>query len=467
VKPLVLVLVLALVLVLLPSRAQAAPPDTFGFGSRETAMGGAAAAETQGFAASYYNPAALARSRGFEVGIGYFRADHALELNGKDSQVDPVKGVVGGLVIPGRIARIPVAIGVAFHLPDDHLVRARVTPQEEPRWILYGDPDQRLYLAANLAIEPVPWLWLGGGLSFLSSTRANLDITGGANIFRPDDSQLRHQVEADLTAERYPQAGVRVALSDAVALAAVYRGQVKVGLDLSARLYGDVSALTTALYRVTTTSVDDFLPQQVVLGGSWQMHRRLRTTLDATWIDWSAYVAPAATTYATLDIPPPVGGYPAGLTAPVTPRPSVALPVRMHDRVVPRLGLEWEVLRDGAARGYFRAGYALVKSPVEAQTGVTNYVDRNRHTLSLGLGAALKDLASFLPGTLTVDGHVQVSVLVKDTTEKTSAADLVGDYTAGGSIVNLGVTLGFAFGVGEPAPRGAARLRRSVDEVPR
>jgi long-chain fatty acid transport protein len=437
--------VLLVLALLAPGTAHAAPPDTFGFGSRETAMGGAAAAETRGFAASYYNPAALARSRGFEVGIGYFRADHALALNGKDSQIDPVEGVIGGLVIPGKIARIPVALGVAFHLPDHHLVRARITPQEEPRWILYGDPDQRLYLAANVAIEPVPWLWLGGGVSFLSSTKANLDITGSANVFRPDDSQLRHQVEADLAAERYPQAGVRVALSDAVALAAVYRGQVKVGLDLSARLYADVSALTTALYQVTTTSVDDFLPQQVVLGGSWQAHRRLRTTFDATWIDWSAYVAPAATTYATLDIPPPVGGYPAGLTPPVSPRPSVALPLRMHDRVVPRLGLEWEALKDGRARGFVRAGYALVKSPVQAQTGVTNYVDRDRHTFSVGLGAALKDLAPVLPGTLTVDGHVQVSILVKDTTEKTSAADLVGDYTAGGSIVNLGITVGFAF----------------------
>uniref|UniRef100_UPI00300B1C79 hypothetical protein n=1 Tax=Klebsiella pneumoniae TaxID=573 RepID=UPI00300B1C79 len=60
--------------------ARANPPDTYGFGSRETAMGNAAAADTRGFAASYYNPANLVRSRGLEIAVGYFRADHAMEM---------------------------------------------------------------------------------------------------------------------------------------------------------------------------------------------------------------------------------------------------------------------------------------------------------------------------------------------------------------------------------------------------
>src|SRR5262249_46550430 len=65
--------------------AHANPPDTYGFGSRETAMGNAASADTHGFAASYYNPAALTRSHGLELSVGYFRADHHLEMNGQDN----------------------------------------------------------------------------------------------------------------------------------------------------------------------------------------------------------------------------------------------------------------------------------------------------------------------------------------------------------------------------------------------
>ena len=41
--------------------------------------------------------------------------------------------------------------------------------------------------------------------------------------------------------------------------------------------------------------------------------------------------------------------------------------------------------------------------------------------------------------------HFQYSLLASDTTFKTSAADFVGDYTAGGHIINVGVTLGVAF----------------------
>ena len=313
-----LVLAGALAAVFAAPSARANPPDTFGYGSRETAMGGAAAAEARGVSANYYNPAALARSRGLEIGIGYFRADHSLEMNGRDNHVDPVKGMNAGFVAPGKLASVPFAFGVALHLPDDRISRVRALRQEQPRWELYDNRNQRLYLAANLAVEATRWLWIGGGLSFMSSTRGSLDITGTANVFRPDESQLRHEVDADLTAVRYPQGGILVALSDRASLAAVYRGQFKLALDLNARLYGDLSGLTTALYELSTHSINNFLPQQVVVGGSWAITDRLRTTLDATWIDWSAYVAPVATLDANLVIPPPPSGWPATVTPPTT-----------------------------------------------------------------------------------------------------------------------------------------------------
>jgi hypothetical protein len=427
------------------SPARANPPDTFGFGSRETAMGGAVVAETRGFAANYYNPAALARSRGLEIGIGYFRAGHSLEINGRDNGVDPVKGMNAGLVAPGELFGIPFAFGVAVHLPDDRISRVRALRQEQPRWELYDNRNQRLFLAANLAIEPTPWLWIGGGLSFMSSTTGRLDISGGANVFRPDESQLRHEVDADLTAIRYPQAGIRVALSDRVALAAVYRGEFQLGLDLTARLFGDVSGLTTALYELRTSSVNNFLPQQIVLGGSWAVTDRLRATFDATWIDWSAYVAPVAKLDALLDIPPPPSGWPSTVTPPTTPAPTRVEPLTLQDRVVPRLGFEWHALGERSAKGFLRGGYEIAKSPIPAQTGLTNYVDRDRHSISLGIGGSFRDLLPELPGTLMIDGHVQYSVLPSVMTEKANPADYVGDYKAGGSILNVGVTAGFAF----------------------
>jgi long-chain fatty acid transport protein len=440
-----LALAIAIAAVIGASTARANPLDTFGFGSRESSMGSAAAADCRDFTASYYNPAELARAPSLAIAIGYVRAEHALAIDGRDTDVDPVRGMNGGIVAPGTILGIPFAFGLALHLPDDRLSRVRALRQEQPRWELYDNRNQRLFLAANVAVSPLPWLQIGGGLSFMSSTEGRLDISGSANIFSAQRSQLRHAVDADLTAIRYPQVGVRVAIGEKLALAAVYRGQFALRLDLAAYLHGDISGLTTAYYALETRSVNNFLPQQIVLGGSYAITGDVRANVDVTWIDWSAYRSPVAELDVALDIPPPAGGWPANITPPTTPAPAHIAPIAMHDRVVPHVGIEWRAVARARWEAFVRAGYEWARSPLGAQTGVTNYVDRDRHTVSFGLGARVMELLPELPRDLRLDAHVQRSELPSGVTEKASAADLVGDYTAGGHIWSAGATLTAGF----------------------
>ena len=427
------------------AQASANPLDTFGFGSRGTAMGGAAAADSVDVSANYYNPAGLARADGLKLSIGYFRADHLLKTNGNDTGVDPVKGLTGGLAAPGKILGLPFAFGLGLHLPDDRISRVRALRQETPRWELFDNRNQRLWLAANIAVSPWEWLQIGGGLSFMSSTEGRLDIGGQANIFRPEDSALRHQVDADLTAVRYPQAGVRIALGKRAALAMVYRGEFKLRLDLSATLHGDVSGLTTAYYALETHSVNNFLPQQAVLGGSWELFRDLKANLDVTWVNWAAYVPPVASLNVKLDIPPPQGGWPAGITPPTAPAPTRIARLEMHDRIVPHLGVEWRVVARAAVEGFLRAGYEYAKSPIAPQSGSTNYIDRDRHAMSVGVGARVMRPIAELPGDVRLDLHTQLIELVTATTQKRDPADVVGDYVASGHIWNVGATLTVGF----------------------
>src|SRR5579859_2558731 len=167
--------------------ARANPLDVFGFGSREAAMGGAVSADVRDFSASYYNPAGLALAHGLEVSVGYFRADHALSMNGKDGGVDPVAGMAGGAVVPGKIYDFPFAVGVGFHIPDHWLTRVRALPQTQPRWELYDNRNQRLWFGVDGAISPWPWLQLGGGVTFMAATKATLDISGHIALFSPTD----------------------------------------------------------------------------------------------------------------------------------------------------------------------------------------------------------------------------------------------------------------------------------------
>jgi long-chain fatty acid transport protein len=428
-----------------PRVARANPMDTFGFGSRCAAMASACAADVRDFSASYYNPAGLALARRLDASVGYFYADHGLSMNGRRNAVDPVRGLVGGIVAPGAILGVPFAFGVALHLPDDRLSRVRALPQEVPRWELYDNRNQRLFLAANLAVSPWRWLQIGGGLSFMSSTDGRLDITGGANLFDPTSSQLRHEVDASLGAVRYPQLGARVELSEEVAFAVVYRGEFKLDLDLRARLYGDVSALTTAYYALRAVSVSAYLPQQLVWATSYRFGPRVKANVDLTWMNYRRYVSPVANLDVVLDIPPPPGGWPAGITPPTTPAPTKVAPLDVADRVVPHVGVEVRVLEGKRVSIDVRGGWEFMKSPFAEQTGVTNFVDRDRHMFSSGVGFEWRPPWEFMPRSLRLDVHGQVHWLVDGTTRKADPSSYVGDYTAGGTIANLGGTLGIGF----------------------
>ena len=431
--------------------ARANPLDAFGFGSRETAMGGAVAADVSDFSAGYYNPAGLAKARGFELSIGYFRADHFLSMNGMNSGVDPVKGIVGGAVVPGKVYGLPFAIGVGLNLPDDRLTRVRALAQNQPRWELYDNRNQRLWFGVNAAISPFPWLQIGGGVTFMAATLATLDITGHLDLTVPTDSYLRHQVLADLKSVTYPDFGARVEVTKNLAFALVYRGQFGLDLNVAAHVkagigagpYGDITTLALGLQ---TDTIDSFLPQQVVLGGSWKLTDDLRTNLDVTWVNWGAYVPPVTRIETQLSVPlPPGTQLPGGVPAPTTPAPTVVTPVSIHDTFVPHLGVEWRALARPTWEGFVRGGYEYDRSPLGAQAGTTNYVDRDRHAVSAGLGLRLIAPGKILPGDVRFDVHGQLSVLATATTTKNDPSDLVGDYTAGGHIWNVGLmaTVGF------------------------
>jgi long-chain fatty acid transport protein len=427
--------------------AAANAPDAFGFGSRGAAMANAGAADVSDVSAGYYNPAGLVLAKRLELSIGYMRADHFLAMNGKDSAVDPVRGLNAGVVAPGAILGIPFAFGLALFLPDDRVERVRALPQSEPRWELYDNRNQRLLLDVNLAVSPVPWLQIGGGLSFMAATTGSIEITGQADLFAPQSSQLRHRIDADTTSIRYPQAGVRVAPSDRLAFALVYRGEFRLRLDLTATLDGDVSGLTTAYYQLVTSTVNNFLPQQLVAAGSWEVAPGLKANLDLTWVNWSAYVPPTSDVQVVLNIPPPAGGWPASITPPTLPAPTVVETPVFHDRLVPHVGVEWRALGDRASRWqlFVRGGYEFDKTPIETQRGDTSFVDRDRHLFALGFGARAADLLPELPRDLRLDAHAQLGVLPTSTTLKTSPTDFVGDFTAGGHLWNVGATLTAGF----------------------
>lgn len=439
--------------------ARAHAPDTYGIGSRAAAMASAVTADATDFSAGYYNPAGLAAAPGLSLSIGYSSSTNHLQMNGVDNDVDSVHGLAFGLVAPGKLFGVlPFAFGIATYLPDDGVSRIKALRQETPRWELYDDRLSVLYLAASLAIRPLPFLEIGGGVAFLAATRGRFSISGRADVLHPYDSQLRHEVDADLTSIRYPHLGARVKIGDLGFLGLAYRGETKLPLSLDASLNGivDFAGIDVPLrYDLESRTFDAFLPQQVVLGASFQKVRGLRVNADLAWVNWAGYESPTARTTSHLDVTPPPG---TPLELPGDPRPTTPIPPGFEDRFVPRLGVEYVWPFAGGMRRLpgetedrravevpLRAGYVFERSPVPPQTGVTNFVDADRHTFSVGAGVALNGMFEVLPGALRLDLHGQLSVLPERLTKKQSPADFIGDYTAGGSMLSLGATLSSSF----------------------
>jgi len=434
--------------------AQASVPDHYGFGSRSTAMAGAVAADAVDFSAAYYNAAGLVSAPGIEVSVGYLYNWQHLSINDVDTEVAPVSGLVGGVVAPGKLFGIPFAFGIATHLPDNGISYIYARRQGVPRWELYDTRSQLLYLSANLAIQPFDWLTLGGGIAYLSATRGSFGIRGQADILSPYASKLQHEVDADLTAVRFPQFGLRVLLERWGAIGVVYRGQSNLDLQLDAHLEGTVDFAgidIPLLYDLDTHTIASFTPRQVAIGLSFQRVERLHLNVDLTWVNWAAYESPTADIWARLQVEPPPG---TPVELPDEPLPTKVVPPGFENRLVPRIGVEYRLPLYGEprpVRGHaeprellelpLRAGYVYEDSPVPEQTGVTNLVDADRHTVTAGLGLSLNAPGEVFPGSLHLDLHAAFSALPERAMLKDNPADFVGDYRASGHMAAFGSTL--------------------------
>lgn len=448
------------VVLLAAAPAAAQPMDTYGMGSRSIALGGAVTADVEDFTANYYNPAGVVRDGQLRFGVGWFGAVHDMTLNDESSNVDPVHGIVAGLNVPGNIGDFRFAFGLALHLNDQRVSRTRVLPRMRPRWELYDNRPRRTFLAAHLAIRPVDWLTIGGGISFLSYSTNTLSIRGDLDIIMAERrSHLEHEILADLTTIRYPQVGVQVQPLPELSFGAVYRGQFVLSSTLEAvvgcAVPGDPACGTglnftgfgdpfPGYFNLLSQSVNAFVPQQLSLGGSWSPTPDFRVNLEVTWVNWSAYVSPVGRSDIILRIAVPEAlrdmiRVPDSIVG-TSPQPAL-----FQDRFVPRLGVEGVVLRDRMVELRGRGGFYYENSPVPNQSALTNLIDTDRYTFSLGAGVRLDDLRPLIPGFLQFDFHFAYSFLPERTMTKASLVDPVGDFRGMGNIFAGGATVEVGF----------------------
>ncbi len=158
-------------------------------------MGGARRGRRAGLQRELLQPGrARARARGSRSRIGYLRADHSLSMNGQDSGVDPVKGLVGGRRGAGQaLRRSRSRSGSASTCPTTACracARCRRTSRAGSSTTTATSASTS---RANLAVSPRPWLQIGGGVVVHGGDRRRPSTSAGnVDILKPDDSPLRN-----------------------------------------------------------------------------------------------------------------------------------------------------------------------------------------------------------------------------------------------------------------------------------
>jgi len=410
-------------------RAHAHPFDTWGFTSRDIAMGGAATASATDVDAAYYNPAAATRARALVVNLGLLVADDFLEILGLDTgaqgkprgaaDLDPHVLFELGLATPiplGEALKDRLFLTLAVALPYDGFYDVDQPDDEEITFPFWDARNRRIVLTAALAGRVFDWLSVGVGFTILP------DVLGEVQISLTSDSArnaARVQVDYDFAAT----AGLLVEPLDWLAFGVAYRQAQGTTIDLPVEVNvfgGDASAVSA---RVTAPAYG--LPHEVALGVQVRPIPSVTLAADVTWYDYSSfrYASPDVIVY--------------GAETPERP----AERVRMDDVWVPRLGAEWQALPWLAVRG----GWSYAMSPVPRQARATNLLDADRNVVALGVGFDLPgEWLGDVVRRMSIDLHGQVAILRERQFEKTEfLPDNPGYPTVGvsGGTFSAGVNL--------------------------
>jgi hypothetical protein len=106
---------------------------------------------------------------------------------------------------------------------------------------------------------------------------------------------------------------------------------------------------------------------------------------------------------------------------------------------VPRLGLEWTALSSPRRDLFVRGGYSYEPSPVPEQVGESNFVDNDKHTLSVGGGVTFRDFSTIVTLPASLDAYLALTLLDAREHHKLSPIDRVGDYRSSGHVLQVGL----------------------------
>jgi len=219
-----------LALSVMPGPSLASPFDTYGFGGRGMAMGGAVASIIEDYTATYYNPAGFAFTEKAEIGGGFVYGETNLRLNGERQDVPLIRAWQAGATFPISRGKLRVIkLGVGANIPTSPVYMPVSQDAKEPHFVLYNNHYQRAEINLCAAFKILPNLSIGGGATLL----ANLDFPEKLQWFNTAETFLVAEVPTNLSF--FPLVGLKYKPTDSLSLAAVYRGRASADLTIDVK----------------------------------------------------------------------------------------------------------------------------------------------------------------------------------------------------------------------------------------
>jgi long-chain fatty acid transport protein len=406
-----------------PPTSHAGPCQAFGFGGRAIAMGGAVAASSSDYAAMFYNPAGVAFAEGPTLGAGFVYGSPDLRINGEEQDVDPIRAFqVGGSLPLGSSKYLGrITLGLAVHVPTSTAMTLGAEDPAKPHFVLYSIDPQRTAVYLGGSVRILPSLSIGGGVSILAEAELNLNLSLLSSSFITHHSPTKYNFD--------PIFGIKFKPTKSLALAAVYRESKTATLKPELKIFvGDEQILPT----VTIFNQFNYEPREAVVAAMYSFRERLVVEVDVTWMDYSNYQVSTPKYEFEEEVPDWVKTL---LSMNNFPDPE------FKDIFVPRLGTEFMVNKYFTLRG----GYYYQASPVPDQRGTTNYVDADKHVISIGGGVKAFLPPKILERPIHIDFVFQAQILQERSVIKDDPEDPVGDYTIDGEIFLGGIFLTHVF----------------------
>lgn len=423
-----------------PVIAKADVFNTYGYGPRATAMGGAMTAEANDYTAVFYNPALLVDREDVNFGFNFQYYRMASEVKPKDlakpldlslARAPESVGTSVGLLFPfGGKVKNHLALGLGVYLPTAVLLRVNAPSPQQPYWYRYHANPERLILHLGAGIKIVDWFKVGLGIQALADL-----IGSGANV--SVDLFSRQVNGGDLNA----YLGTRVAPVFSLAvtphkrlrLGVTFKWEMKLIYVIPAKV--DLEGIATLAF--TVNGVAHYTPHTLNFGAAFDATDSLTFTLDGEWQNWSS--APSPYVGISIDLSGPtleaLGLGSALDVTSATQRPGFL------DTLSVRAGAEYRVSERFAAR----LGAFLRPTPVPKQdTQGTNLMDNTAVGITGGFGFNFSDPLEIFQHPVQIDLAGQAQFILPRQANK-EAVDSQPSYTYAANVYGVTAAIRYDF----------------------